>query len=70
MPLDIVYAQRMRDWILKLLIASILFVSVEGAAESVDDESFHQTQHSQSDNADNQWIPDSDRNDHEGTFDP
>ena len=55
----------MHDVILKLFIASMLFVSVEGVAESVDDASFHQTHHAHADDADNQWFPDSDDSDHE-----
>lgn len=56
----------MRDGILKLLIAALLFVSVEGVAESVDEASFHQTHHAHADDTDDQWFPDSDGSDHEG----
>jgi len=53
----------MRDGILKLLIASMLFVSVEGLADSVDELSFHQAHHA--DDAGAQWFPDSDGDTHE-----
>lgn len=56
----------MRNLILKLLIASMLFVSMEGVADSIDEQSFHQTHHAHADDAENQWFPDSDGNDHEG----
>ena len=56
---------QMRDGILKLLIAMMLFVSVEGMAESVDETSFHQTHHAHADDG-SQWFPDSDTSDHEG----
>jgi len=56
----------MCDGILTLLMASMLFVSMEGMAESLDDGKFHQTHHSHSDDADSQWIHDSDGSDHEG----
>ena len=55
----------MRNVILSLVIASMLFVSMEGAAEPVDDESFHQTHHAHADNSGNQWYPDSDGSGHE-----
>ena len=55
----------MRNVILKLVIASMLFVSMEGVAEPVDDESFHQTHHAHADDSGNQWYPDSDGSDHE-----
>ena len=55
----------MRTGILTLFIASMLFVSMEGVAESVDDASFHQTHHAHADDAGNQWFPDSDGSDHE-----
>jgi len=55
----------MRDVILKLVIAAMLFVSMESVAESVDDASFHQTHHAHADDAGNQWFPDSDGSDHE-----
>jgi hypothetical protein len=60
-----VYGARMRDATLKLLIAAMLFVSMEGVAESVDDASFHQTHHTHVDDVGNQWFPDSDGSDHE-----
>jgi len=56
----------MRHGVLKLLIATMLFVSMEGVAESVDDAVFHQTHHAHADNADDQWFPDSDGSEHEG----
>jgi hypothetical protein len=56
----------MRDRIVKLLIASMLFVSMEGFADSVDESSFHQTHHAHADNGGNQWFPDSDGVDHSG----
>jgi hypothetical protein len=56
----------MRDGILKLFIASMLFVSVEGVADSVDEVSFHQTHHDHADSVGEQWFPDSDGDDHEG----
>ncbi len=56
----------MRHWILKLVIASMLFVSMEGIADSVDETSFRQTHHAHAGDADNQWVPDSDGGDHEG----
>jgi hypothetical protein len=55
----------MRDRILMLLIASMLVVSMEGMADVVDDASFHQTHHAHADDADNQWFPNSDGDDHE-----
>ena len=55
----------MRDGILKLLIAALLFVSMESVAEPVDDTSFHQTHHAHADDGANQWFPDSDGSDHE-----
>ena len=55
----------MRDGILKLLIAALLFVSMESVAEPVDDTSFHQTHHAHADDSENQWFPDSDGSDHE-----
>ncbi len=56
----------MRDWIVKLVIASVLVVSMEGFADSVDESSFHQTHHTHTDNGGNQWFPDSDGEDHVG----
>jgi hypothetical protein len=55
----------MRAGILTLLIVSMLFVSMEGVAESVDEASFHQAHHAHADDAGNQWYPDSDGSDHE-----
>lgn len=54
----------MRDRILKLLIVAMLFVSVEGMADSVDETSFHQTHHAHVDDG-AEWYPDSDGSDHE-----
>ena len=65
-PSTLVYSPRMRDWTLRLLIASMLFVSIEGMADSVDEASFHQTHHAHADNAGEQWFPDSDGDDHAG----
>ena len=56
----------MRDGILKLFIVSMLFVSMEGVADSVDELSFHQTHHEHVDNSGEQWFPDSDGDDHKG----
>ena len=61
-----VYPPQMRDWIFKLIIASMLFVGVEGVAESVDDGSFHQTHHAHADDSNGDWFPDSDGDDHGG----
>ena len=55
----------MRDGIIKLLIATMLFVSVEGMAESVDETSFHQTHHAHAEDG-AEWFPDADGSDHEG----
>lgn len=60
-----VYPVWMRDGILKLLMATMLFVSVEGVAESVDEMSFHQTHHAHADDGE-RWFPDSDSDDHDG----
>ena len=62
----IVYGARMRDATLVLLIAAMLFVSMEGVAEPVDDPSFHQTHHGHADDDGSQWFPNSDGSDHEG----
>ena len=56
----------MRNGILKLLMATMLFVSMEGMADSVDEVSFHQTHHAHADAVENQWFPDSDGDDHKG----
>ena len=48
----------MRDVILKLVIAAMLYVSMEGMAEPVDETSFHKTHHAHADDG-NQWYPDS-----------
>ena len=55
----------MRDAILKLSIAAMLFVSMEGTAESIDETSFHQTHHAHAEDG-AEWFPDSDGGDHEG----
>lgn len=54
----------MRRWILKLLIASLLFAGVESMASAVDDLSFHQTHHAHVSDAGNQWFPDIEGDDH------
>ena len=56
----------MHNWVLKLVIASLLFVSMEGFADYVDETSFHQTHHAHADEAGAEWFPDSDGSDHEG----
>ncbi len=56
----------MHNWVLKLVIVSLLFVSMEGFADSVDETSFHQTHHAHADEAGAEWFPDSDGSDHEG----
>ena len=56
----------MSSHIIKLLIVSMLFVSMEAVVESVDDASFHQTHHAHADESGDQWFPDSDGSDHEG----
>jgi hypothetical protein len=53
----------MRDSILKLVIAAMLFVSVECVSETVDEASFHQTHHAHADDG-TEWYPDSDGHDH------
>ena len=50
----------MRARILKLLLVSMVFVSVEGVSDAVDDLGFHQTHHSHADDAANPWYPDAD----------
>ena len=55
----------MRDAIVKLAIAAMLFVSMEGIAEPIDETSFHQTHHAHADEG-NEWFPDTDGSDHEG----
>jgi hypothetical protein len=57
---------QMREWIVKLVIASVLFVSMEGFADAMDESRFHQTHHAHADNGGNQWFPDSDGVDHSG----
>ena len=56
----------MRAVVLKVFIVALLFVNVEGAAESVDENSFHQAHHAHADDVGDQWFPDSDGEDHEG----
>ena len=58
------YAVRMRSWIPLLLMIAVLVTSLEGAAEPVDDNAFHQTHHSHSDDA-SEWYPDHDGDDHD-----
>ena len=53
----------MRDVILKLVIVALLFVTMEGVAEAVDDETFHQTHHAHADDGD-QWFDDDNTDDH------
>lgn len=54
----------MRDVILKLVTVAMLFVTVEGVAKPVDEETFHQTHHAHADDGD-QWFHDGDTDDHE-----
>ena len=54
----------MRVRIFQLLIAAMLFTSMEGAVESEKDEVFHQTHHAHAEGAD-QWYPDSDGDEHD-----
>lgn len=54
----------MRDGTLKLLIATMLFVSMEGMANAMDELNFHQAHHA--DDAGAQWFPNSDGDAHEG----
>ena len=49
-----------------LFIVSMLFVSVEGIADSVDEASFHQTHHSHAEELGTEWFPDADGTDHSG----
>jgi len=56
----------MRIWVFNLLVASMLFMSLESAAESMDDQSFHQAHHFQSGDSGDQWSPNSGGNDHDG----
>lgn len=56
----------MHRTIVRLAIASLLFVSMEGVADVVDELSFHQTHHARVDDVGNQWFPDSDGDDHAG----
>ncbi|MFQ5609429.1 MAG: hypothetical protein ACE5F8_04080 [Woeseiaceae bacterium] len=60
----IVYRAEMRDVILKSVIVAMLFVTMEGMAEPVDDATFHQTHHAHADDGDG-WYPDSDGSQHE-----
>lgn len=55
----------MRDVILKLVIVAMLFVTMEGMAEPVDEETFHQTHHAHADDGD-QWFHDGDADEHDG----
>ena len=56
----------MHNWVLKLVVVSLLFVSMEGIADSVDEASFHQTHHAHADEPGAEWFPDSDGSDHGG----
>lgn len=51
----------MRNWIPKLLMVSVLFVSMEGVADSVDDQVFH---HTHVDEVGSEWSPDYDGDAH------
>ena len=53
----------MRDVILKAVIVAMLFVTTEGVAEAVSDETFHQTHHAHADDGD-QWFHDENTDDH------
>ena len=55
----------MREVILKLAIVAMLFVSMEGTAETIDETTFHKTHHAHVDDG-AEWFPDSDGSDHEG----
>lgn len=55
----------MRDLILKSVIVAMLFVTMEGMAEPIDEETFHQTHHAHADDGD-QWFHDGDADDHDG----
>jgi hypothetical protein len=55
----------MRSMIVISVIASLLFGSVEGMAEPVDDSTFHQAHHVHADDVD-QWYHDNDGDDHDG----
>jgi hypothetical protein len=57
----------MRLWVLHLLIATMLFTSMEGVAEAVDDGTFHQTHHAHADDV-TQWHPDSDGDEHDSEY--
>jgi len=56
----------MRALVLNIFIVTLLFASLEGAAESVSEPDFHQTHHAHADTADSQWFPDSDCGEHDG----
>lgn len=49
----------MHRTIAKLIIASMLFVSMDGVADSLDDFSLHQANHTHADDGGAQWFPDS-----------
>jgi hypothetical protein len=55
----------MRDVVVKSVIVAMLFVTMEGMSEPIDETSFHQTHHAHADAGD-QWYPDSDGAEHEG----
>jgi len=52
----------MRNWLLKFLIVAMLFVSMEGVAEPIDEAGFHSAHHAHShvDDVGDHWVPDSD----------
>ncbi len=54
----------MRNWVPKLLMVSILFVSMEGVADSVEDQVFHQTHHAHVDEVGGEWYPDTEGGGH------
>jgi hypothetical protein len=55
-----------RNVILKLLMAAMLFVSMEGVADAADEQSFHQAHHAHMDDAGAHWFPDSESGGHDG----
>lgn len=58
------YANSMNSWIPYLLMIALLATSMEGAAEPVEDDTFHQTHHSHAEDPD-QWYPDDDGDEHD-----
>ena len=55
----------MRDVILKSVIVAMLFVTMEGMADPVDESTFHQSHHAHADDGD-QWFHDGDSDNHDG----